>query len=412
MTTSLLHTLESTLHLTGVAFMVYKKDGTFDLKISGTAHHDHYLERTEAEKIDELYRQHFPYPEGMKMYRYQDIVDESTKELFRALHIELIIPIIKADKITTLFILGTKKSGQAYSPQDLEFLGIFANQVGIAIQNALAYREIVEFNSVLEARVNERTKQLEEAQAEKLQEALAVTKLKDEFVFIATHELRAPLTAILLLLEMTSRDEAHLPLPLRSNLDSIREASNHLNQLIDDLLEIARSESSPTIQPTQTVDLVTLVQQAEQVIHPLADARGISISYVHANTPHAVLAHKEKLKEVVTNLISNAIKYNKPNGRITITFTENKDSITTEISDTGYGIPEQYHNKIFEKFFRATSKEVEEITGTGLGLFISKMLLEKMGGSITFSSIEHEGSTFSFTLRKSSNELKDTGNSA
>jgi len=412
MTTSLLLTLKSTLHVTGAAFMVYKKDGAFDLKTSVTAPRDYCLDRLGAEKIDALYKQRSPCLEGKKICRFQDVDEESTKELFRTLHIGLIIPITKAGKITTLFILGDKKSGEVYSAQDLEFLSIFADEVGIAIQNAQAYREITEFNTILEARVEKRTKQLQEAQAEKLQEALAITRLKDEFVFIATHELRAPLTAILLLLEMTSRDEAHLPLPLKANLDSIREASNHLNQLIDDLLEIARSESTQTMLPVQTVDLVTLVQQAEQVIHLLADARGISISYIHADTPHTVLANIEKLKEVVTNLISNAIKYNKPNGKITITFKENEDSIITEISDTGYGIPEQYHNKIFEKFFRATSKEVEEITGTGLGLFISKMLLEKMGGTITFSSVEHEGSTFSFTLRKSNNELKDTGNSA
>jgi len=411
MTTSLLLTLKSTLHVTGAAFMVYKKDGTFDLKTIDTTHRDYCLDRLGAEKIDALYKQGSPCPEGRKICRFQDVVDESTKELFRGLHIGLIIPITKAGKITALFILGDKKSGETYSAQDLEFLSIFADEVGIAIQNAQAYREITEFNAILEARVEKRTKQLQEAQAEKLQEALAVTRLKDEFVFIATHELRAPLTAILLLLEMTSRDEAHLPQSLKVNLESIREASNHLNQLIDDLLEIARTESTQTKLPVETVDLVSLVQQAEQVIRSLADIRGISISYVHADTPHFVLANTEKLKEVVTNLISNAIKYNKPNGKITITFRDDKDTVTTEINDTGFGIPQKHQHKIFEKFFRATSKEVEEITGTGLGLFISKMLLEKMGGCITFSSIEHEGSTFSFTLRKSHNEPKETENS-
>lgn len=401
MTSSLLLTLKSTLHVTGIAFMVYKKDGTFDLKTSVTANRDYCLDRAGAEKIDAVYGRRSPCPHGVKMCQLQDIDDESTKELFRTLHVGLVIPITMRGKITTLFILGEKKSGEVYSPQDLEFLSIFADEVGIAIQNAQSYREISEFNAVLEARVNERTKQLEEAQAEKLQEALAVTKLKDEFVFIATHELRAPLAAILLLLEITSSDEAHIPATLKSNLDSIREASHHLNHLIDDLLKIARSESEPAKLPEQAIDLVSLIQQAEQVLHPLADVQGISISYVHADTPHSVLAHDEKLKEVVTNLISNAIKYNKRNGSVTVTFKENKDTITTEISDTGFGIPQKYHNKIFEKFFRATSKDTEEITGTGLGLFISKMLLEKMGGTITFTSTEKEGSTFAFTLRKS-----------
>jgi len=412
MTKSLLLTLKASLQVTGAAFMVYKKDGTFELKTGAIGHNDHCLNIEGAKKINAFYIDHSLFPKDTRVCRFQDVAEGPIKTLFRDLHIGLIIPISKADKIITLFILGDKKSGEAYSRQDLEFLSIFADQVGIAIQNAQAYREITEFSAVLDARVKERTRQLQEAQAEKLQEALAVTKLKNEFVFIATHELRAPLAAILLLLDMTSADEAHMPESLKVNLDSIREASNHLNQLIEDLLEIARSESMSTMLPVEAVDLVALVQHAESIIHSLADARGIAISYIHADTPHTVLANKEKLKEVVTNLISNAIKYNKPNGKITITFTENEDSITTEISDTGYGIPEKYHNKIFEKFFRATSKEVEEITGTGLGLFISKMLLEKMGGTITFSSIEHEGSTFAFTLKKSHVELQEMENSA
>jgi signal transduction histidine kinase len=398
MTTSLLLTLKSTLHLTGAAFMVYKKDGTFDLKTSATDHRDHCLNRSGAEKIDAAFGEGSPCPMGAKMCRFQDVEEGRIKELFRALHIGLIIPITTAGKITTLFILGDKKSGEVYSPQDLEFLSIFADEVGIAIQNAQAYREITEFSTVLEARVNERTKQLEEAQAEKVEKALAVTKLRDEFVFIATHELRAPITAIRLFLETVSSEQ--IPARLKPPLDSIYEASNHLNQLIDDLLEIARSESGPSMLPVQTIDLVPLVERTVHELRPLAEARDISVSYVHADQPHPALMHKDKLTEVVINLISNAIKYNKHNGNITITFKENEDTITTEISDTGYGIPQKYHDKIFEKFFRATSAKVEEITGTGLGLFISKMLMEKMGGSITFSSLENEGSTFAFTLRK------------
>ena len=110
------------------------------------------------------------------------------------------------------------------------------------------------------------------------------------------------------------------------------------------------------------------------------------------------MADTQKLKEVVMNLLDNAIKYNREEGRVDITVFSQNDVLITEIRDTGYGIPAEDQAKIFQKFFRAPTKETQEVLGTGLGLFVIRMLIEKMGGKVMFSSSEGKGSTFSFWL--------------
>lgn len=406
MTQSLLLTLKSSLHLMGAAFIIYKKDWSFDLKTSAVDENDKCLDMYNAKKLDALYKQGHLHLVNDRMCRFQDIEEGPTKDFFRELHISVVIPVRVNQTVIALLVLGDKKSGEVYSQQDLEFFNIFADEVGIAIQNTQSYREISEFNAVLEARVHERTKQLQEAQVNELKKAINVTKLRDEFVFIATHELRAPITAIRLFLEMASLETENIPEKLKAHLKSMHDASDHLNQLIDDLLEIARSDSGTLVLKVQSVDLVLAVQQVVHELQSIADARGITITYINANETYKVQADESKLKEVISNLISNAIKYNKDNGSITITFIDNGEQITTEIHDTGYGIPKEYHDNIFNKFFRATNKDTEEVVGTGLGLFISRMLVEKLGGTIKFSSVESMGSTFVFTLNKTQTETE------
>jgi signal transduction histidine kinase len=113
-----------------------------------------------------------------------------------------------------------------------------------------------------------------------------------------------------------------------------------------------------------------------------------------------IVTDREKLKEVLVNLLSNAVKYNREGGLIEISALgyPKESTYIFEVHDTGFGIPKPQQEKIFQKFFRASGKSTENVLGTGLGLFITRMLVEKMGGTISFSSVEGAGSTFSFSI--------------
>lgn len=243
---------------------------------------------------------------------------------------------------------------------------------------------------------------LKESQARELAKARDVAKLKDEFVFLAAHELKAPVFAIRGFLELVEGDQKKVPKSMRENLDAIAQASEHLNHLVGDLLEVARNDAGTmnvAVTPLSVVKMFEGVIQ-EQVV--LAQKRRIRIDEKIADL--MILADENKLKEVLTNLVSNAIKYNRPSGTIFIRAVKKADSCVVEVEDTGFGIPVSEQTKIFQKFFRAGGKATEGVLGTGLGLFITKMLVEKMGGTIEFSSKENIGTIFTVIFPLAQNE--------
>ena len=269
-----------------------------------------------------------------------------------------------------------------------------------SVREEVRKRERIEqLNKELEsvtAKLKTQNQQLKESKARELEKARDVAKLKDEFVFLAAHELKAPVFAIRGFLELVQDDLKKVPKTLRDNLDSIAQASEHLNRLVSDLLQVARNDAGTMAVAVTPISIVKIFDGvlSEQIV--LAKKRKIQIEQTIGDA--IVLADENKLKEVLTNLISNAIKYNKPNGTIFVRTKAKNGKCQIEIEDTGYGIPETEQKKIFQKFFRAGGKATEGVLGTGLGLFITKMLVEKMGGTITFTSIENKGTTFKLIL--------------
>ncbi len=335
---------------------------------------------------------------GKSHFILDELKEGSLKNIFRDLEVAFAVPIRVGKNEVAILILGQKLSGESYYASDIDVLDVFAAEAGIAIENAEAYEEIKQFNKELEGKVDERTHELKESQKRELDKALSIAKLKDEYVFLAAHELRTPVTVIRGFLEMINDSKSRVSKDIKGSLLSIGEASEHLNDLLNDLLEIARAEAGTTKIITVPIDVLPVISLVAKDLAAVAWKRKIQITVKPVSGLRHVLADEGKLKEVLMNLIGNAVKYNRDGGSVTVNTELVDGKIVVEVQDTGYGIPKDQQLRIFEKFFRAQTKEVQEITGTGLGLFIVKMLVEKMGGSVWFKSEEGKGSVFSFSV--------------
>ena len=226
-----------------------------------------------------------------------------------------------------------------------------------------------------------------------------LAELRDEFVFIAAHELRSPVTVVKGYVYMLLEEEASaLTVKAKGYLENIKNANDRLAQLVNDLLEVARSEAGRITIEVEKVDMPETVSAAVEEIRPLANKKSITLQYdVLADQP-SVMADASRIKEVIINLVSNAIKYSPQGASVTIFHEIKEKEFITHVKDTGYGIPREAQAKLFEKFYRVRTNDTLNITGTVLGLFIIKELVTKMKGKIWFESEEKKGSTFSFSL--------------
>ena len=386
---SLLTTLITEMRITKGAFLIAEEHKIVNIESVGFDEAQ-LLSRPDIEKLLHGSRD---------AYIYEELGDDGSKDILRELGITAVFPLKVKEKEIGLMVFGPKSSGEIYNPQDVELLEIFAPQAAVALQNAQSYLEIQEFTRTLEQRVEDRTKELKVAQERELAKAKELLKLKDEFVFIATHDLRTPVTAIRGFIQLIEDDVQKLPESIKEDFGAIQEASNRLNQLVDDLLEVARSESGTIEVDLKPVEFKEVVEKTITQVKPSADKRGITVTMNMVCADDCkVMADEEKLYEVIENLLSNAVKYNKDNGNVTISASKQGNFALVEIEDTGLGIPKEQQEKVFSKFFRAHQEGTEEVPGTGLGLFVVRMLIEKMKGKITFESEEGVGTKFSFTL--------------
>jgi len=209
LTGKILKTLTEKMRITKAAFLMIDKH-----KITSTqsfGYEDHKFAYLELEALFHQYVAAYHY------FIFEDLTDKSIKKIFRKLDISAAIPIRVEDSEVAILILGPKLSGEMYNKQDINLLDVFAPEAGIAIQNAKAYEKIKRFNKELEARVEERTHQLKESTEREIAKAKDITRLKDEFVFVATHELKAPVTAIRGFLELTEGATKDFPKDVRQN---------------------------------------------------------------------------------------------------------------------------------------------------------------------------------------------------
>ena len=227
-------------------------------------------------------------------------------------------------------------------------------------------------------------------------EAEKASHAKSDFLAKMSHELRTPMNAVLGFSQILKMDPENSLTPVQQEqLDHILTAGNHLLELISEVLDLAKVESGNMPLNLEAVDVVTLIQEMKDILQPIADEHGIRLSIVLDSSINLIAwADQLRLRQVLFNLVSNAIKYNRKEGSVTVSCKPlNRESIQIDVIDTGIGISDEDQKKLFEVFDRL-GKEHSGVAGTGIGLTLTKELIELMGGSIGVTSSPGEGSHF------------------
>jgi signal transduction histidine kinase len=232
-------------------------------------------------------------------------------------------------------------------------------------------------------------------QNERLKE---LDRMKDEFVSLVSHELRTPLTSIAGYFEMLTEEAAGSFNSLQESfIETIQRNVVRLSRLVDDLLFIARLDEGRVHLRLTTVDIGELLAQSADTAKPIADAKRVELS-VELDSVPAIRGDRERLAQLLDNLVSNAVKFTPEGGKVAIRASNGGSKVRVEVADTGVGIPNDELECLFERFYRASTARASETPGTGLGLAISQSIAEAHGTQIDVASTLGEGTTFSVEL--------------
>jgi PAS domain S-box-containing protein len=222
-------------------------------------------------------------------------------------------------------------------------------------------------------------------------------QMKSDFVSFVTHQLRTPLAGIKWLLELASEENA-LPEEPLSYIQDARESADRLIKLVNDLLDISRLERGKFTIAPEEVNLGELTHSVLSEVNLLMQQKGHQLRCLLCDEAPAVLADRQLIRQVVLNLVSNAIKYTPPGGEISVHLCQIGGTVQWSIADSGIGVPKQAQSRLFEKFYRAENGLTVETEGTGLGLYLVRLILGQFGGRVWCESEEGKGATFLFTL--------------
>ncbi len=227
---------------------------------------------------------------------------------------------------------------------------------------------------------------------------MEVNRAKTKFVNEVAHELRAPLTSIKGYVDLILEDEDYTKEEIYEWLKVVQANSNRLSQLIADLLDVSRIEAGKITLKQEPVDLVAVISDVLATFQGQAAAKRLSLSSFVPDDLLWILGDRDRVIQVLNNLVSNAIKYTPDGGQVLVSAQRQQHMVRVDVVDSGIGLSPADQQRLFEKFFRADHPLVRQVAGTGLGLSIAKGIVEMHGGRIWVESEPGAGSMFSFTL--------------
>lgn len=320
--------------------------------------------------------------------------NDDLRRLMATYRLGLIAPLMQNGHVVGYLCMGEHQKG-GYTNRDIRLLGTISNELVIAIQNTLAVKEVRDLNAGLEQRIDAATSELRRSnsQLQRLDEA------KDEFISMASHQLRTPLTSIKGYISMLIEGDVGKVSPEQKHL--LQEAfmsSERMVRLIGDFLNVSRLQTGKFVIDKKPIDLAKLVGQEIESLGPNAAARGLKFSYRAPKNVPILNLDENKIQQVVMNFSDNAVYYSKEQSTIKVELKLVGKKVEFTVKDSGIGVPAAEQEHLFSKFFRATNARKQRPDGTGVGLFLAKKVIDAHDGEILFESKEGKGSTFGFRL--------------
>ncbi len=333
------------------------------------------------------------------MVSIRDIVTDPDKKALADMMLEYELAIMVAIKHGAskkgLLYISEKSTGLPYTNQDLDIIKVIVAQAGLAIQNALLFQEVSQFNVTLQQKVSDATRELRSYNAK----LVSLDVAKDEFISMASHQLRTPLTSIKGYLSMVlDGDMGRLTSAQRPVLEQAYESSQRMVYVVGDLLNFTRMKTGTFLFVKEPVAIDAVAATEANQLQKTATAKGLQLIFSSTKDCPVLMLDENKIRQVIMNFMDNAIYYTPVGGMISVTVTHDSEKVSYTVTDNGAGVPSSEQHLLFTKFYRAANARKIRPDGTGLGLYMAKKIIKAQGGTMLFNTEEGKGSTFGFSF--------------
>jgi len=302
----------------------------------------------------------------------------------KSLHV---VKLIARQRLVGLLVAGFYSDVSELLPKDSELLERLGKPIGVALDNRLLFEE----NRRVLVQLRHSNKRLKE-----------LDETKDDFISMASHQLRTPLTSVKGYLSLVLEGDAGTIKPAqRQLLNQAFTSSQRMVYLISDLLNVSRLKTGKFIIDPSAINLADVITDEVEQLKETASSRDIELSYAKPKHFPTLMFDETKIRQVIMNFMDNAIYYTRPKGHIRVKLIDKPTTIELRVVDNGIGVPRAEQPHLFTKFYRAGNARKARPDGTGLGLFMAKKVIAAQGGALIFESHEGKGSTFGFSFSKS-----------
>lgn len=325
---------------------------------------------------------------------FMDVTSSQLEKLFENVHLKTLygVKLMVRRRVVGVLIVGFREHASTVSDKDAELIDRLAESIAVSLDNKLLFEE------------NQKVlRQLRESNAQ----LRALDEAKDDFVSMASHQLRTPLTSIKGYTSMVlDGDAGEITEAQRKLLAQSLSSAQRMVYLIADLLNVSRLKTGKFVLMPQPTNLAEVVAEEIVQLKEAAKTRNLELSYAQPKDFPELMLDETKIRQLIMNFADNAIYYTPAGGHIEVQVINNPATVELRIKDDGMGVPKREQPHLFTKFYRAGNARKARPDGTGLGLFMAKKVIIAQGGSLIFDSEEGKGSTFGFVLSKAKLAVK------